>query len=58
MAAIQNTAKKTSSKTLDIGKIKALRNAGWSYEKIGDEMGVTGQTIFNHLKKEAENDLI
>jgi len=39
---------------LDMGKVKALRAAGWSFDKIGDEMGVSGQTILNHLKSEEE----
>lgn len=34
---------------LDIGKIVALSRAGWSVEKIADEMGVSGQTIRNRL---------
>ena len=34
---------------LDDGKIKALREAGWSLEKIADEMGCTPQTVANHL---------
>lgn len=44
--------KKKDTKTtpqLDDGKIKALRNAGWSLAKIGDEMGVSGTTILNRL---------
>lgn len=39
-------------KNLDIGKIKALRDAGWSLKKIAEEMGVASpQTIANHLKE-------
>ena len=38
-------------KPLDDGKIKALRKAGWSLEKIADEMGVSAQTVSNHLRK-------
>lgn len=37
-------------KPLDDGKIKALRKAGWSLEKIADEMGCSAQTVSNHLK--------
>lgn len=36
---------------LDMGKVKALRNAGWSFDKIGDEMGVSAQTIANRMKE-------
>lgn len=43
--------KSTTKKELDVGKIKALRKAGWSFQKIADEMGVaSAQTIANHLK--------
>ena len=40
-----------NKKTLDMGKVKALRNAGWSFEKIADEMGCAPQTIANRLKE-------
>lgn len=40
---------------LDIGKIKALREGGWTLAKIADEMGVSPQTILNHLAR-AEKD--
>lgn len=45
-----------TKKRLDIGKIRALRDAGWSLKKIAEEMGVgSPQTIANHLKeKEAD----
>ena len=39
-------------KPFDTGKLRALRNAGWSVAKIADEMGVSEQTIRNHMKKE------
>lgn len=34
---------------IDNGKIKALRDAGWSYEKIADEVGCSPQTVVNRL---------
>lgn len=34
---------------IDDGKIKALRNAGWTLDKIADEMGCTATTISKHL---------
>ncbi len=37
---------------LDMGKVKALRKAGWTMAKIADEMGVTPGTICNRLKAE------
>ena len=42
--------KQNNRKELDMGKVKALRTAGWSLEKIADEMGVSAQTIANRLK--------
>ena len=44
--------KKRKRKSFDTGKLKALRNAAWSIAKIADEMGVSEQTIRNHMKKE------
>lgn len=43
-------------KEIDIGKARALKNAGWSYEKIGDELGVTGMTVRKYLIREARKD--
>ena len=42
--------KQTAKKPLDMGKVKALRKAGWTLEKIADEMGCSAQTIANKLK--------
>ena len=36
---------------LDDGKMLALRKAGWSYEKIADEMGCSTQTVINHIRE-------
>lgn len=44
--------KKRGRKPFDTGKLRALRNAGWSVAKIADEMRVAEQTIRNHMKKE------
>lgn len=35
---------------IDMPKVFALQKAGWSLEKIGDEFGVSGQTISNHIR--------
>ena len=43
--------KAVNRKELDMGKVKAMRAAGWSLEKIADEMGCAPQTIANHLKE-------
>ena len=37
---------------IDIPKVKALRKAGWSYEKISEEFNCSTQTIINHLKED------
>ena len=42
--------KQGAKKELDMGKAKALRKAGWTLEKIADEMGCSAQTIANKLK--------
>lgn len=36
---------------LDVGKIRALHNAGWPNSKIAEEMGCSAQTIANKLKE-------
>lgn len=43
---------KRAKLAIDMGKVKALRNAGWTLEKIADEMGCSPQTIANKLQKE------
>lgn len=40
---------------LDTGKMTALRNAGWSYEKIADEMGCSAETVWNYFNKDKED---
>lgn len=40
---------------LDTGKMTALRNAGWSYEKIADEMGCSAGTVWNFFNKDKED---
>ena len=46
---VKNTYKRVQ---LDMGKVKALRNAGWSFEKIAEEFKCSAQTIINHLNRE------
>lgn len=38
-------------KVLDVGKMKALRKAGWTLTKIADEMRCSPQTVANKLKE-------
>lgn len=51
----KSPAGKGRKRKLDTGKMRALREAGWSYEKIADEMGCSAGTVWNYFKdKEAE----
>ena len=40
---------KKAKKTVDVGKLIALHNAGWSVAKIADELGVSTKTVYNYL---------
>lgn len=44
-------------KPIDMGKVKALKRAGWSLGKIADEIGISAPTICKALKKEAEKEV-
>lgn len=46
----QEDEHKDNKKKIDIGKMKALRKAGWSYKKIADEMGISDKTVSNYLR--------
>lgn len=43
-----------NKRKLDDGKMLALRRAGWSYEKIADEMHCAPQTVINHIRDKEE----
>ena len=43
--------KKERRKELDVPKMRALRNAGWTLTKIADEMRCSPQTVSNKLKE-------
>ena len=45
----KTTRKKTKSDTVDIGKMVALRNAGWTYKQIAEEMKLTDKQVSNYL---------
>lgn len=56
MTAIRDVRKEAPQKKtpvnkadIDMGKVFALRDAGWSLDKIGEEFRVSGQTIANHI---------
>ena len=44
-------AEKKKSVAVDIGKMLALRNAGWTMKKIAEELGISEASVFNYLKK-------
>ena len=55
MAAIKSkeppkVKKTTAKRDIDMPKVLALRKAGWTFEKIGIEFGVTDQTIINRIR--------
>ena len=47
--------KKSGTSGIDHGKLIALHKAGWSIEKIADEMGCTTTTVRNHIRQEEQN---
>ena len=47
--------KKSGPAGIDHGKLIALHKAGWSIEKIADEMGCTTTTVRNHIRQEEQN---
>lgn len=44
---------KSKKKEVDVGKIRALNKAGWSVEKIADEMRIGKSTVYKKLKENA-----
>lgn len=40
---------KKPKKTVDVGKLIALHNAGWPVAKIADELGISTRTVYNYL---------
>lgn len=49
--------KKSGPSGIDHGKLIALHKAGWSIEKIADEMGCTTTTVRNHIRQEEQNGI-
>ena len=47
--------KKGGPAGIDHGKLIALHKAGWSIEKIADEMGCTTTTVRSHIRQEEQN---
>ena len=46
----------TDRRMIDMGKVRALKNAGWSVKKIAEEMGTSEATIYARLKEEREKE--
>ena len=47
----EKTSAPKKKKQLDTGKIKALREGGWTLAGIAREMGCSQQTVANYLRK-------
>lgn len=43
-----------NKKQIDVGKMRALHNAGWSMKQIAEEMQLAPSTVCEHLKKMEE----
>lgn len=57
--AIEKRPKKqggTDRRHIDMGKVHALKDAGWSVKKIAEEMGVSQGMIYERLKEEREKE--
>lgn len=44
-------------RTIDLAKVRSLRGAGWSYEKIGDEIGFSPASIMTALSRAKKLEL-
>ncbi len=58
---VEEPEKPRERRKIDIGKIMALKNAGWSAKKIGEEMDMTemevNQAIYRYRRKMAEKEI-
>lgn len=52
-AVVKAKPKQKKKKEVDVGKIRALNKAGWSVEKIADEMRIGKSTVYKKLKENA-----
>lgn len=50
----QESPPSPGKRKIDVGKIKALRKAGWSARDIAIDVGCSEATVYNHLKKMEE----
>lgn len=47
---------KAAMDTLDVGKVRALRKAGWKIQAIADDMGVTYSKVYRVLHEDQEGN--
>ena len=52
-AVVKAKPKPKKKKEVAVGKIRALNKAGWSVEKIADEMRIGKSTVYKKLKENA-----
>ena len=52
-AEVKAKPKPKKKREVDVGKIRALNKAGWSVEKIADEMRIGKSTVYKKLKENA-----
>ena len=50
---VQKPFSNKQERKFDIGRAKALREAGWTYKKIAEDMKCSEQTVWNKLNKKA-----
>lgn len=50
-----NTIVMKSGRTLDMGKVMALRKAKWSYKSIAEEIGISQATLLKYVKNYQSN---
>lgn len=50
---VQKPSQTPQKREFDIGKAQALRDAGWTYKAISEEMKCSEQTVWNKLNKKA-----
>lgn len=49
---IEEAEPKKKRQKFDVGKMTALLKAGWSVQKIADEMGVSAPTVRKYMREE------
>lgn len=52
LADLEEKAPVKRKAQVDVGRIRALQDAGWSVAKIADDMGISEPTVRRYMKKE------